>query len=353
MIQGVVTVLVEFATDWLLPVMIVAFMFGMAVRGLIYYTVKREDWFAKEFEKRLHKYVDTHHEHLSKSFYVSVKKLLEITFYELFEVRAILKRRKPDFIMAWADRLFLIQQGVACLVKDTLKQIRYLNHGDIQPKFIEICKTVFQNNPAFSRIFGLRGLPSSMFNDVLNILPGLFIIGGIFGTFLGIMAALPQLGNMNLDNVEQTQAVMSEFLSKISYSMSTSIFGIMLSVAMTIFNTIFSPEKLFIEIVERYENAMDLLWNRSSDNVIPADLEDFDETKDPIEALASEALISELKKSKWESYRVGFSKAHSNDDYDDQQVANDLKHDMLGKGKLVDTAKSDTEEKIEKEKDVA
>jgi len=298
LVHSIIEFFVEFATDNLLPVMILMWIGGFALRALIFFTVKREDWFARQFEKRTLEFLDHDHDHhdAPSSFYVIVKKLLEKTYYEIFEVRAILKRRRPDIVMTMSDRVFLIQHGCAILVKDTLKQVRYLKHEGTRPKLLEISKNVFMSNPCFSKVFGV--FPASMFNDVLNILPGLFIIGGIFGTFLGIMKALPELGGMNLENPEQTKMVMDGFLVKIAFSMQTSIIGIILSVALTVFNTIVSPEKLFVNIVERYENALDNLWNLSKDNLIPSKLEKFDADKDPLEALAEEALNKEINKGK-------------------------------------------------------
>jgi hypothetical protein len=292
LIQGFVDGLVLFATDSLLPCMGIIFVSGIFLRTLIFYTVKREDWFAREFEKRVHAFVDNDNDKEGHSFFMLVKKLLEKTYYESFEVRAIMKRRKPDYVMSLGDRLFLVQHGSAWLVKDALKHIKYLKHSNHRPKLLEISKSVFQNNPCFNRVFGI--IPGSKFNDILNILPGMFIIGGIFGTFLGIMKALPELGGMDLTNVEQTKMVMDGFLLKISFSMSTSIIGIVLSVAMSIFNTVLSPEKLFIDIVERFETNLDHLWNVSSSNSIPKTMGPFDEHADPIEALAAESLNKEL-----------------------------------------------------------
>ena len=76
--------------------------------------------------------------------------------------------------------------------------------------------------------------------------------------------------------------------------MSTSIIGILLSVAMQLFNTFFSPEKVFVNTIEKFENSLHILWNRSESNKHPSDIKDFDEHRDPIEALAEDALIREL-----------------------------------------------------------
>lgn len=291
LVQGIVDGVVVFATDLLMPAMGLFFIFAACLRFLIYYTVKREDWFSREFSKRVKKFMEAREEKAEQSFYVICKRLLEITYYEVFEVRAILKRRNPDAIMTVTDRVFLVQQGSARMVNDIMKQVKYLKWGE-RPKFLEISNTVLRNNPCFNKVFGI--VPVSVFNDFLNSVPGLFIVGGIFGTFLGIMKALPELGGMNLSDVEGSKIIMDNFLLKISFSMSTSIIGIILSVSMQFMNTFFSCEKVYMGTVERLENEFDVLWNMSSSNRLPDELTAFESERDPIEVLSEDLIAKEL-----------------------------------------------------------
>lgn len=291
LVQGLVDGVVIFATDLLMPAMAVFFVAAITLRVLVYYTVRREDWFTKEFSKRVRKFMEARDDKADQSFYVISKRLLEITYYEVFEIRSIMKRRNPDAIMTVTDRVFLVQQGSARLVNDTLKQIKYLKWGE-RPKFLEISNTVLRNNPCFNKVFGI--VPVSVFNDFLNTVPGLFIVGGIFGTFLGIMKALPELGGMNLSDVEGSKLIMDNFLLKISFSMSTSIIGIILSVSMSLANTFFSCEKVYMETVERLENEFDTLWNMSSSNKLPAEVSSFEADRDPIEVLSENLIAKEL-----------------------------------------------------------
>lgn len=291
-IHDVIEGIVIIATDRLIPWMMILFVLAILIRSLIFFMITRELWFTNEFYKRVHRFVDNNKKVSNLSFYIMVKKIMEKTFYELFEVRAIMKRRKLDAITPISDRIFLIQHGSARLVKDTLTQIRHLKHNREHPKLHEITKSIFENNPSFKKIFGI--VPTATLNDFLNILPGIFIIGGIFGTFLGIMKALPELGGMDLSDVEGSKTIMDDFLLKISFSMTTSIVGIMLSVLLNIFNTFASPEKIFINIVNRFENCLDILWNLSDNNNIPEEIEEFDEHRDPIEALAEKSVDKEL-----------------------------------------------------------
>lgn len=291
MVQGIVDGVVVFATDLLMPAMAIFFVLSISLRFLMYYTVRREDWFSKEFAKRVRKFMDARGENADQSFFVVCKRLLEITYYEVFEVRSIMKRRNPDAIMTVADRVFLVQQGSARMVSDILKSIKFLKWGE-RPKFLEISNNILRNNPCFNKVFGI--IPVGVFNDFLNTVPGLFIVGGIFGTFLGIMKALPELGGMNLADVEGSKLIMDNFLLKISFSMSTSIIGIILSVLMSLANTFFSCEKAYMETVERLENELDTLWNMSSHNKLPNQISTFEADRDPIEVLSEDLITREL-----------------------------------------------------------
>jgi len=195
------------------------------------------------------------------------------THNECYNLREKFKRRKLDHVASVADRLFLIEDGVRTVVRDSLKQARYMKKEGHAPKMIEVAKTIFENNSFFNRLFGF--LPASRLNDVLGILPGLFIIGGIFGTFLGISQSLPDLGTMDMGDMAETKRVMDLFLIKISQAMIKSIIGIGFSVTISVINTLFSIEGIFYHMINRYAGAMELLWNETTANEI--------ERQDPFE----------------------------------------------------------------------
>jgi hypothetical protein len=285
---------INFSNNMLMPIMLMTVVVGVALRFLSYWTLKREDWFAKAFQKRAHVYVENHTEMKHhRSFFVMTKYLLEKTYYELFTVRSIMKRRNPDYVMAVSDRVFLIQQGCARIVKDTQKQTKYFRYDIHRPKMIEVSKLIFQNNPCFNRVFGI--IPINTVNDIVALLPGMVIIMGIFGTFVGIMDALPKVSGMDIADPESSKKVMDAFLFTIAHSMKSSILGIFLSVSMTIINSIFNPGRIFMDIVERFENTLDVLWNSCNNNHLPNEISSFDEHRDPIEALAEDAVNKELE----------------------------------------------------------
>lgn len=278
-------------------VMGAVFVFGAIARYLIHFTVKRHEWFAKEFEKRVNRFVESEVPGKSKnvSFYVIAKRQLEKTYYEVFEVRDRLKRRRPDYIMSLGDRIFLIRQGCAWLVKDILKQLKFLKWSEGNPKLLNITKATLQHNPCFNKLFGI--FPMSGLNDLVSIFPGLFVVGGILGTFVGIAGGLNELGSMNLQDLENTKNVMDRFLQEIAFAMHTSIVGIIFSLLSHIINTIYSPDRAYVSMVDRLESSLDLLWYRSDNNEYPADDQPFNEHKDPTEALAEDTIRAEISKS--------------------------------------------------------
>jgi hypothetical protein len=300
LVHGFIDGLVNVSKAWHFPVMFAMFIFGLALRGLVFYTVKRHEWFAREFEKRVGRFLEKESKGVTgqHSFYVLSKRLLEKTFFEVFENREKYRRRKPDRVMLMSDRWFLIRPGCAWLVHDILKQIRFLKYGMQPPKLINITKNTFAKNPCFNRIFGV--IPTVGTNEVLNVLPGLFVIVGIFGTFLGVMKGLPELGGMDVQDPQKTKVIMDRFLVEIALSMGASLLGIFFSVLMTIYNTILNPDRLFVDIVDRFENSLDLLWNRAHTNEVPSDLTSFNEHRDPQEALAESALALEISKRPFE-----------------------------------------------------
>jgi hypothetical protein len=101
---------------------------------------------------------------------------------------------------------------------------------------------------------------------------------------------------MDLADPEGSKKIMDAFLVKCSYAMATSSMGIICSVTFTLFNTMLSPEKLFVQSVNRFETVLGGLWLRCTDNESPKDMREFDEHKDSLEALAEQAVEKEIAK---------------------------------------------------------
>ena len=265
-IVDMINLVVNYATDYLMPLLLIGFVLAAVMRLLITVTIHRQKRFVKEFCKRIHQDINANPKPHG-SFYNHVKKALTRTYFETFELRARYKRRNEDHIMTVGDRVFLIQDGIIRLIDDYLQHVRYLRKDTGQtPDFQDISNSVFASNPIFNRVLGIFSL--SRTNDVLNILPSIFIIGGIFGTFLGIMKALPELTAMDITNAEASKVVIDNFLIKISFALSTSILGIVLSIIMSFMNTLLSPTNTYVEIVDAFNSASEIMWNKSENNEV-------------------------------------------------------------------------------------
>ncbi len=263
-IVDLINIVVQYATDYLMPALLFGFVLAVIMRLLITVTIRRQKRFVKEFVKRVHQDIMVNPDPRG-SFYSHVKRALTRTYFENFELRARYKRRNEDHIMTVGDRVFLIQDGIIRLIDDFLQHIRYLRkESGHQPDFHEISNSVLGSNPVFNRVLGIFSL--SRTNDVLNILPSIFIVGGIFGTFLGIMRALPELTAMDITNAEASKIVIDNFLIKISFALSTSILGIVLSIIMSFMNTLLSPSNTYVETVDAFNSASEILWNKSEHN---------------------------------------------------------------------------------------
>lgn len=263
-IVDLINLIVQYATSYLMPFLIVAFCLAVAVRLLITVIINRQRRFVKEFCKRVHYDILTNPDSKG-SFYNMVRRFLARTYFESFELRAKYKRRNEDHLMTIGDRVFLIQDGIIRLIDDFLKHVKYLHKNSRhQPNFNEITTNAFASNPVFNRVFGLFSM--SRTNEILNILPGIFIVAGIFGTFLGIMRALPELTGMDVTDAAASKVVIDGFLINISFALSTSILGIILSVMMSFLNTLLSPEGTYVEIIDSFKSATEILWNKCEDN---------------------------------------------------------------------------------------
>lgn len=282
----------------------VVFLACASLRWVIYYTVRRHEWFAREFESKVHRFLDSEeNKKLSDaSFYVLCKKLFEKTYYEAFASRNKKSSSSVDQVMSLNDRIFLVKPGCAWLVKDVLKQLRYLKWSKETPKLQHITRATLHHNPCFNKVFGI--LPMTAVNDIISIMPGLFVVAGILGTFLGIKGGLVQLGGMDMADIENTKTLMDSFLHEIGFAMASSIVGIAFSLSLHLLNVSMSPERVFVSLVDRFESSMDLLWYRSDNNVVPEFDAKFNENRDPLEALAEDAVNLEVVKSKKELRNV-------------------------------------------------
>lgn len=266
-ISNITTTLIALGASNLMAIMIVVFFIGVLLKILMYFLLKAEADFSSGFETRTHRYLNREYQdsgHI-RNFHELVAYLLKKTFNESYILRRKqFRKRKEDAKVNTLNKAFLVETGAKTLIEDTLKQTRYHDTGTA-PNFRNISRFVYGSNPYFNKLWGF--IPVGLMNNIFTRLPGLFIIGGIFGTFLGISNGLPALKEIDPGDIVAAQATLADFLGSMTFAMYSSVVGIFLSVCFTILNAFTSLESVYLGSVDRYTQSLELLWkDTNSDN---------------------------------------------------------------------------------------
>ena len=263
-VNSITMTLIDYGANNLMVIMVFVFFVGVVLKILMYHLLKKEADFSSAFETRTHRYINREYPEggTFRKFHDTVEYLLKKTFQESYIARKKqYRKRKEDPKVAAMDRMFLVEVGAKSLIEDTLKQTRY-HDAEKQPDFENISKYVFNSNPYFNKLWGV--FPVGLTNNVFSRLPSLFIIGGIFGTFLGISKGLPSLKAIDPGNIAAAQATLADFLESMTFAMYSSVVGIFLSVCFTILNAFMSFDSLYLGLVDRYTSSLELIWKETS-----------------------------------------------------------------------------------------
>lgn len=126
------------------------------------------------------------------------------------------------------------------------------------PNFTEITRRILEQDVKWRSL--VKVIPMESLSRIFEILPGLFIVGGIFGTFLGITAALPKIATIDLNNLHEATPILNSFVADIAFSMNTSIAGILCSVIMTVLLAFFPLESVREDVMRNMEQAFEFMW---------------------------------------------------------------------------------------------
>ena len=259
-VNSMTTAIIAYGADNLMMIMIFVFFSSVILKLLMYYLLKAEYNFSSAFETRAHRYLNREYHdgrHFNK-FHEVVEYLLRKTFNESYVARRKqFRKRKEDSSVAVFNKAFLVEVGARSLIDDTLKQTQYHDSGAV-PDFKSISKYIFSSNPYFNKLWGFISI--GLTNNVFSRLPSLFIIGGIFGTFLGISNGLPALKAIDPGNIAAAQATLSDFLESMTFAMYSSVVGIFLSVCFTVMNAFLPFNTMYVNLVDRFAQSLELLW---------------------------------------------------------------------------------------------
>ena len=127
------------------------------------------------------------------------------------------------------------------------------------PNFNELTDRILEKDDNWNKL--LIFFPIGPISRLIDILPGLFVVFGIFGTFIGISMALPKIASMDFNNLEASGTILTEFVLSVTYAMKTSIAGILFSVVMTLLNTTAPVTGIRNKTYKKISNCFENIWH--------------------------------------------------------------------------------------------
>ena len=97
-------------------------------------------------------------------------------------------------------------------------------------------------------------------NRFIDVLPRIFVVLGIFGTFIGISMALPEIAKVDVANVQSSGESLTAFVLSVTFAMKTSIAGILFSLVMTFLNTFAPVAGVRKKTFKRLVNCIENIW---------------------------------------------------------------------------------------------
>jgi hypothetical protein len=133
------------------------------------------------------------------------------------------------------------------------------------PNFNELTNQILSQDGRWVKV---AGVPTETLANMMKILPGLFVVGGIFGTFIGITNALPLIAQIDLSQLDKAAPILQGFVTNVSYSMNTSIAGIVYSVTLTVINTWMPISVGRNSIRKNIRRSVEFMWHHMHGNKV-------------------------------------------------------------------------------------
>ena len=131
-------------------------------------------------------------------------------------------------------------------------------HNQTPPNFTELTHRIMGQDPHWTKV--MKHFPIDGVMRMIDILPGLFIVLGVFGTFIGISMALPEIAAINFDDLQASEQTINNFVLNVTYAMKTSIAGIFFSLLLTVLNTIYPIKETRVRVFKKVETSLQMLW---------------------------------------------------------------------------------------------
>lgn len=126
------------------------------------------------------------------------------------------------------------------------------------PNFNDLTDRILEHDEKWNKL--MRFFPIGPISRLIDSLPGLFVVFGIFGTFIGIAMALPEIARIDFNNMDSSGDILQSFVLSVTYAMKTSIAGILFSLIMTLLNTVAPVRGLRDKTYKKVSNCFENIW---------------------------------------------------------------------------------------------
>ncbi len=157
-------------------------------------------------------------------------------------------------------------------------------HHQTQPNFTELTHRIMSQDPDWTNV--MKHFKIDSVTRMIDILPGLFIVFGVFGTFIGIAMALPEIANIDFNDLDKSAETLMTFVLHVTYAMKTSIAGIFFSLILTVLNTMYPIKETRYRVFKKVETSLQMLWYHIAQ----------DKQEDKSEKVVFEKLLKVLEK---------------------------------------------------------
>lgn len=252
-----------FFSTYLIEIMSCFLIIGLGFRFASYRSSKKDDSFFSSFvneaEKVLTKYKDNNEKIEDVDLFI--ENLLD-DVKEKLPTRAIRGRSRSKKNKAPKNARNIVSlrefvkgdQGLFLGLKSegTTFKSKY------PPNFNELADRVLEHDPHWNYLASI--FPIAPISRLIDILPGLFVVFGIFGTFIGIGQALPEIAKIDFNNLEASGAILTRFVLNVTFAMKTSIAGILFSLITTLLNTLAPVRGIRQKTYKKISNCFENIW---------------------------------------------------------------------------------------------
>jgi hypothetical protein len=257
-----ITILLQYSGTYLIQFMGASLILCLIFRAIAYYSNKRNDGYFSTMAREINVLIEKDKEEKTQVSDIEnyLNSFLSRVSDKLPNRSLRFKKSTPQNPKSGTGKMISIDgylSGRENFV-NILKSESGIFKLQTPPNFSELTHRILGQDPNWTNI--LKRLPLEGISRIIDIMPGLFVVFGVFGTFVGISMALPEIANIDFNNIETSGETLAAFVTKTAYAMETSLAGIVFSVVMTVMNSLFPIKDVRQRIVKKVETSLQTLW---------------------------------------------------------------------------------------------